>query len=418
MDDARDEVARRSRGTPRIANRLLRRVRDFAHHLGTDGVPLEAARFGLEQMEVDAFGLDHLDRKLLTTIIDVYNGGPVGLKALAAPLVRTAAPWKTSMNRICCRSDFCNGRPVGGSVTPLAYRHLGLEPARRERSSRRAIEIHPDHRQPHRRGGSTAADLSADLDAAALRCGVETRMATTEHPRSRHRAGATGGRRGRPLVFAYGGDGTYNEVARGLLGSDTALGILPGGTTSVLAYEFGIPRPATRAVEALIIGRDRPMRVGRTDRDEIFLIMFSSGPDVVVLEKRHGRDSKRSAAPGVALQAFREFARFRSMPSFEVVPAARHIPGRAGRSSGQSDATPGPTTRLPAPTRLPRRLKSSSSVRWADVTQCSLPSECRLDAISGVGTCGERRSTRSSSAPWVRVRFGISSTGISRGNSR
>ena len=84
--DARDEVAKRSRGTPRIANRLLRRVRDFAHHLGTAGVTMESARFGLEQMEVDAFGLDHLDRKLLTTIIEVYGGGPVGLKALAASL--------------------------------------------------------------------------------------------------------------------------------------------------------------------------------------------------------------------------------------------------------------------------------------------------------------------------------------------
>ncbi len=81
-----EEIARRARGTPRIANRLLRRVRDFAHHLGPTSVTLEAARWGLEQMEVDDFGLDHLDRQLLTTIIDTYDGGPVGLKALAASI--------------------------------------------------------------------------------------------------------------------------------------------------------------------------------------------------------------------------------------------------------------------------------------------------------------------------------------------
>ena len=86
VDTAGKEIARRARGTPRIANRLLRRVRDFAHHLGSDAVTLEATEWGLEQMEVDAFGLDHLDRQLLTTIINVYEGGPVGLKALASSI--------------------------------------------------------------------------------------------------------------------------------------------------------------------------------------------------------------------------------------------------------------------------------------------------------------------------------------------
>jgi Holliday junction DNA helicase RuvB len=96
-DEAGGEIAKRSRGTPRIANRLLRRVRDFAHHLGTEAVTLEAAIWGLEQMEVDAFGLDHLDPQLLTTIIDLQ----IGL------LQRT---------------------PRGRAVTAAAYRHLGLEP--------------------------------------------------------------------------------------------------------------------------------------------------------------------------------------------------------------------------------------------------------------------------------------------------
>jgi Holliday junction DNA helicase RuvB len=126
--DARDEVAKRSRGTPRIANRLLRRVRDFAHHLGTGGVTIEAARYGLEQMEVDAFGLDHLDRKLLTTIIEVYNGGPVGLKALAASLGEDRGSLEDINEPYLLQIGLLQRTPRGRLVTPLAYRHLGLGP--------------------------------------------------------------------------------------------------------------------------------------------------------------------------------------------------------------------------------------------------------------------------------------------------
>jgi Holliday junction DNA helicase RuvB len=126
--DARDEVAKRSRGTPRIANRLLRRVRDFAHHLGTDGVTIEAARFGLEQMEVDAFGLDHLDRKVLTTIIEVYNGGPVGLNALAASLGEDRGTLEDINEPYLLQIGLLQRTPRGRLVTPLAYRHLGLDP--------------------------------------------------------------------------------------------------------------------------------------------------------------------------------------------------------------------------------------------------------------------------------------------------
>jgi len=124
--DARDEVATRARGTPRIANRLLRRVRDFAHHLGTDGVTMEAARFGLEQMEVDAFGLDHLDRKLLTTIIEVYNGGPVGLKALAASLGEDRGTLEDINEPYLLQMGLLQRTPRGRMVTPKAHRHLGL----------------------------------------------------------------------------------------------------------------------------------------------------------------------------------------------------------------------------------------------------------------------------------------------------
>jgi len=125
-DDARDELAKRARGTPRIANRLLRRVRDFAHHLGTNGVTLEAARFGLEQMEVDAFGLDHLDRKVLTTIIEIYNGGPVGLKALAASLGEDRGTLEDINEPYLLQIGLLQRTPRGRVATPRAYSHLGL----------------------------------------------------------------------------------------------------------------------------------------------------------------------------------------------------------------------------------------------------------------------------------------------------
>jgi len=124
---AADEVARRSRGTPRIANRLLRRVRDFAHHLGSPAVDLEATRYGLEQMEVDAFGLDHLDRRLLTTIIEVYGGGPVGLKALAASLGEDRGTLEDIHEPYLLQIGMLQRTPRGRAVTARAMRHLGLE---------------------------------------------------------------------------------------------------------------------------------------------------------------------------------------------------------------------------------------------------------------------------------------------------
>ena len=127
--DAAAEIARRSRGTPRIANRLLRRVRDFAHHLGSEAVTLEAARWGLEQMEVDGFGLDHLDRQLLTTIIDVYDGGPVGLKALAASIGEDRGTLEDIHEPYLLQIGLLQRTPRGRTVTGAAYRHLGLDPA-------------------------------------------------------------------------------------------------------------------------------------------------------------------------------------------------------------------------------------------------------------------------------------------------
>jgi Holliday junction DNA helicase RuvB len=128
-DEAGREIARRARGTPRIANRLLRRVRDFAHHLGSDAVTLEATTWGLEQMEVDAFGLDHLDRQLLTTIIDVYGGGPVGLKALASSIGEDRGTLEDIHEPYLLQIGLLQRTPRGRAVTAAAYRHLGLDPA-------------------------------------------------------------------------------------------------------------------------------------------------------------------------------------------------------------------------------------------------------------------------------------------------
>ena len=195
-------------------------------------------------------------------------------------------------------------------------------------------------------GGGRLLRRSMDLDAAARHCGVTLDWRHTERRGHGEELAREAAGEGHALVFAYGGDGTYNEVARGLLGSDTALGVLPGGTTSVLAYEFGIPRPAALAVESLLGGRDRPMRVGRTDRGEIFLLMLSSGPDVVVLERLSDR-IKKIGRPGVALQAVRELVRFRSMPSLSVTAAGATmtggwvIVGTARCYAGPYHATPG-----------------------------------------------------------------------------
>lgn len=195
-------------------------------------------------------------------------------------------------------------------------------------------------------GGGRLLRSFGDLDAAAHLCGVELDWRHTRQAGHGAELARSAAADGHPLVLAYGGDGTYNEVARGLLGSDTALGVLPGGTTSVLAYEFGIPRPAPRALESLIIGRDRAMRVGRTDRGEIFLLMLSSGPDVVVLECLDA-DLKKIGRSGVALQAVREFARFKSMPTLQVAAGGETstagwvIIGTSRSYAGPYHATPG-----------------------------------------------------------------------------
>ena len=121
------EIARRSRGTPRIANRLLRRVRDFASFRGETCISRESAQWGLERMEVDEFGLDELDRRMLRTIIDLYGGGPVGLKALASSLGEDQGTLEDIQEPYLLQIGLLTRTPRGRVATPSAYRHLGLE---------------------------------------------------------------------------------------------------------------------------------------------------------------------------------------------------------------------------------------------------------------------------------------------------
>jgi Holliday junction DNA helicase RuvB len=123
--EAAEEIARRARGTPRVANRLLRRVRDFAHARGEERVSLDTARYGLERLEVDRFGLDELDRRLLATVIEQYGGGPVGLKALAATLGEDQGTLEDIYEPYLLQTGFLQRTPRGRVATPRARRHLG-----------------------------------------------------------------------------------------------------------------------------------------------------------------------------------------------------------------------------------------------------------------------------------------------------
>lgn len=121
------ELARRSRGTPRLANRMLKRVRDFAQ-IKYDGIITEeVARTALDLMEVDPMGLDNIDRNILLTIIDKFKGGPVGLDTLAASIGEDAGTLEDVYEPFLLKNGFLNRTPKGRTATDLAYHHLGLE---------------------------------------------------------------------------------------------------------------------------------------------------------------------------------------------------------------------------------------------------------------------------------------------------
>ncbi|MGG4265195.1 Holliday junction branch migration DNA helicase RuvB [Peribacillus simplex] len=126
-DQAAAELARRSRGTPRIANRLLRRVRDFAQVRGDGTITAELADYALELMQVDRLGLDHIDHKLLKGIIEKFRGGPVGLETIAATIGEEAHTIEDVYEPYLLQVGFIQRTPRGRMATPLVYEHFGME---------------------------------------------------------------------------------------------------------------------------------------------------------------------------------------------------------------------------------------------------------------------------------------------------
>ena len=124
-DDAAREIALRSRGTPRIANALLRRVRDFAQVKGDGSVNSKIARYALEALNIDQYGLDEIDNKILTTIIDKFKGGPVGLTTIATALGEDPGTIEEVYEPFLIKEGFIKRTLRGREVTDLAYRHLG-----------------------------------------------------------------------------------------------------------------------------------------------------------------------------------------------------------------------------------------------------------------------------------------------------
>ena len=128
IDDlAAGEIARRSRGTPRIANRLLKRVRDYAIVLGNGKINLEIAKIALEKLDIDELGLDNLDKRILETIILKYSGGPVGIDTLAATVNEETDTIEDVYEPYLMQIGFLARTPRGRTATALAYEHLGLD---------------------------------------------------------------------------------------------------------------------------------------------------------------------------------------------------------------------------------------------------------------------------------------------------
>ena len=125
--EAAHEISLRSRGTPRIANSLLRRVRDFAQVKGTGDIDPEIARYALEALNIDRYGLDEIDNKLLGTIIHKFGGGPVGLSTIATALGEDRGTIEEVYEPFLIKEGFIKRTPRGREVTDLAFRHLGVD---------------------------------------------------------------------------------------------------------------------------------------------------------------------------------------------------------------------------------------------------------------------------------------------------
>jgi Holliday junction DNA helicase RuvB len=133
-EEAATEISLRSRGTPRIANALLRRVRDFAQIKGSGKITLDIAQFSLEALNIDKFGLDEIDNKILSIIIDKFKGGPVGVNTIATALGEDSGTLEEVYEPFLIKEGFIKRTPRGREVTELAYKHLGRTPASQQGS--------------------------------------------------------------------------------------------------------------------------------------------------------------------------------------------------------------------------------------------------------------------------------------------
>ena len=124
-DDAALEIATRSRGTPRVANSLLRRVRDFAQVKGSGKIDKEISSYALEALNIDRFGLDEIDNKILVTIIDKFRGGPVGITTIATAIGDDPGTIEEVYEPFLIMEGFLKRTPRGREATELAYEHLG-----------------------------------------------------------------------------------------------------------------------------------------------------------------------------------------------------------------------------------------------------------------------------------------------------
>lgn len=129
-DEAAVEIARRSRGTPRIANALLRRIRDFAQVKGTGKIDIEITKYGLNALNIDEYGLDEMDNRILSVIIDKFTGGPVGINTISTAVGEEPGTIEEVYEPFLIKEGFLKRTPRGREATEHAYRHLGKQPAR------------------------------------------------------------------------------------------------------------------------------------------------------------------------------------------------------------------------------------------------------------------------------------------------
>ncbi len=196
-------------------------------------------------------------------------------------------------------------------------------------------------------GGGRLLAQRDRLERAAAANGERLEWWLTGHRGHATELATAAARAGRPLVVAFGGDGSYNEVAQGLVGTATALAVLPGGTASVLVRELGLPLDPAVALASLLGGGERDFHVGRTSGGEVVLLMVSAGPDAVVLEHLRPALKRRFGRAGIGLQALLELIGRRPFPIVEVVTGERResgvwaIVGNCRRYGGDFVATPG-----------------------------------------------------------------------------